>query len=336
MTFLITLVLWITLFGYCYSGVVDITQVIDLSVDHVLSQKRLVSVGEENVSLAEVHFHFQSYADGATGDELLEVVAFHASHADTFLSCCNEQMVSEGHCTSSQIGTVAFVNESLVFKRSYNFSNGEYLTFSDSFLLDNSGYWYFYIVNCGSEEIQIINGNITWIDSVGYLLIENFPLLPTHIILGALLYLVALAWIIHLCIYSENIMGIQYFLFSLILIGAIEQTLESVDMLVYNAEGKTSGILFFAGVIFTSLKLSLTRLALMLIGLGISITKPGLPSSTYTYLAGITFVYGLIEGLNQYLLLGYYYGYLGLEGALYIFQILIVVINIIYFVWVFS
>jgi len=168
--------------------------------------------------------------------------------------------------------------------------------------------WYFLLANCNpkllpdnttNKFVEIGSGQIEWKNPYGYLPGQIVAHLPIYWTLGILYFLFLIFWFVLSCIYQRGLMTLQMLIALVILICVLEAVVWGTGYTIYNFEGKIYYVSIAFGAFFSAVKNTALRLLLLVVGLGLSITRPKLEIMEYICVTVITVVYFIADTIFE-------------------------------------
>jgi len=144
----------------------------------------------------------------------------------------------------------------------------------------------------------LITGQISFVNSFGFLNADQYPLLQFFLIMFFLYIVVVVFWVRLMRLYPENVVSIHYYFLGLLLITCIECVITFLEYDVYNTSGKRVLPLTVFSVVFSAFRETLARLICLLISLGYGIVMNVL-NRYLTKIGLLGFLFFIACSINQ-------------------------------------
>lgn len=223
--------------------------------------------------------------------------------------CCNLDYVAQGKCTVAQLNKL-FINdyENIVKKSPTLFrylpfypgnltpATGGATNYSGGWLIETTGMWYLFIANCNqgnattSATIKIA-GEIEFRNPYGYLPGQLVAYLPIFWLIATVYFILGITYLVLTIKHRKGLMALQHALFAIIIIGLIEALILSGGFTAYNFYGSTYMYGSGGAAVFKAIKMTGLFIVLLLIGMGLSITRQKLDMIEITWLVLLSLTY---------------------------------------------
>jgi len=139
--------------------------------------------------------------------------------------------------------------------------------------------YYLYIANCPTSTVSAdvkLDGRITFMNPYGYLNGEYFFYLPFYGIMTFVYIFIGFAWFILSIKYRGQLLRLQHAIAAVIILGIIENATLAFDNLGFNNIGLNYTAAMIVGVIFSTFKKAISRVLVLIVGMGYGVVKPTL------------------------------------------------------------
>jgi len=204
--------------------------------------------------------------------------------------------------------------------------------------LEHTGVWYLFVVNCETPQLHgvrlSVTGELLWKNPYGYLPGQILGYLPLYWIVAILYLLLCLVWGIRCIRFLHDMVLLQKFISIIIVISVIDSLIWAGNYTTINKEGYTTDTTKIFAALFSSFKLTLLRTLILLIALGLTITRLNIQRRTRTFIIILTCIYYVVEATNLYIEVALAAGREVIEDWRMFFFVLLIIGNLIYFLWI--
>lgn len=259
--------------------------------------------------------------------------------------CCTLSLVTQGLCQN--------LGQTIITVSTDPAQNGNLLWYFNGTLpmeiaarinITVSGPYYLLILNCedpnaipaGQSPVQIgVGGLSEWKNPYGFLPAENYPFLSLYWIFFILYTVLAIVMGILGLVFRRGLTGIQIGIGIMLGLALLENLLWGVNYLLFNRSGQVSDAFDVVSVLFSTAKLTMFRLLLLLICLGYSITKAQLTRNVKLLIMLLTAVYFFITLIDLYIDVVQTMGGNVSDAFQFFIVFLVTVVNLVFFGWIF-
>lgn len=229
--------------------------------------------------------------------------------------CCTETLVENGVCNNSN---------SLAFPKDMNpyESNGTFYYFPVGF--GNSslgipmgsigpyrinftmqGIWYLLIVNCNDENnpqsttIRMIGSSI-WVNPYGYLQGQIYGQMPVYWSMMILYSIFLIGWIISVIVNRHDLHPAQHSITLILVLALLENLSYGISFIIYNFNGLNNDIWNGICVFLLSFKLTISRIVLLLVCMGYSVTHMTVTRPQQFSMITLFLAYFIVTSASQF------------------------------------
>lgn len=134
------------------------------------------------------------------------------------------------------------------------------------------GLWYLMTLNCGDTPYSMI-GTSYWRNPYGHVLGQHIIMVYVNAVFMAVYALFLILWIISCIMNKDDLMGLQISIGIVVGVAFLQNTISFASMMKYNRDGLNSTVFNAFDAFLYTLKLTLSRLLLLLVCMGYTITK---------------------------------------------------------------
>ena len=254
-----------------------------------------------------IKFHFTLELDNTNSDNVAQVTVFKGVPGD-FLGanhkyCCSREDVKSGFCSVMNELFIPDKIKSAVFLA--DFDEGEAVDgkttvdLHGTYDIEEKGLYTIMFSFCQPNPSEIkISGTATWKNPYGYLTGEFYGFLKFYGNLSVAYLICAMGWG-YLCARNwKELLMVQNCITAVIALGMIEVMLRYYDFHTLNALGSRNHALMLAGVTFATIKKTVSRMLVLVVGMGYGVVKPNL-GETGNKVAILGFIYLIVASVQH-------------------------------------
>jgi len=192
--------------------------------------------------------------------------------------CCSQELAAANECT--EVGKIVIHQENTAVFRHIPLAyiTGDTITISQVLPIEESGIYYFMLINCPDSHVGIVRatGEVVFMNPYGYLPGELYPYLPFYGTIALLYVAVGIGWLFISYKYRNVILPLQKWIGGVIALGMIETATLYFYDLGYNISGENYVAAMMVGVIFSTVKRTISRILVLVVSMGYGVVKPTL------------------------------------------------------------
>lgn len=218
--------------------------------------------------------------------------------------CCTETLFQQHIDGCDEVGSLIIKGDSANYKvmdaffRPAHPMSAELVGLDGRFDVKTTSEHILIIANCDSrlsEYVTEVSGMGEWMNPYGYLPGRLFGFLPFYfgmvIVYAALTTLWALLCLLH----RKEIAGIQHIISSALVLTLIEVVCWFMDYNSFNKSGERDMSGVIAAIVFTVLRLTISRMLVVAVSIGFPVVRPNLAVGTQVKIGLLGFIYFLSE-----------------------------------------
>jgi len=281
-------------------------------------------------------FHYTRRAHiGVGGFSLLEGRAY----------CCTPDLKAAGRCDNENTLIIdSDLNRDDLYYDRLNFASYQnddsILSANLSFgtTLEHTGVWYLFIANCETEARHgvefLVSGFTTWKNPYGFLPGQILGYLPVYWTVAVLYMLLTLFWGYRVGRHRNDMVRLQHAISVVICVALIDSLIWAGNYTSVNKVGISSDNTNIFAALFSSFKLTIVRTLVLVVSLGLTITRLTLEKRTMVLLLLLTVIYYVVEATNLYIDVARSAGREVIDAWETFFFALLIIGNAIYFAWI--
>lgn len=205
-------------------------------------------------------------------------------------------MVEYGYCKEANYLAYTSENDPSKNRSGFYYTKLEWISNQTSYAYFNrtlkltGDLWYLVILNCGPTSYQM-TGQTIWRNPYGWVIGQNFPMLIVNPLMMVLFFGLTVYWGISSYVYRKDIMGLQVAIGFVCGISMLSNALAFGVNIKYNQNGINDHVFNTFDALFVSLKLTLSRVLLLLVCMGYTITKKKLTKTRITCISALALLY---------------------------------------------
>lgn len=194
--------------------------------------------------------------------------------------CCTKTLKVEGYCNKTEYLAYDKYNDPKIPRDSFHYTNVSWTNNNGSMIAQfpftrynlTGGLWYLVALNCGPTSYQMV-GVSSWRNPYGWTIGQEYPMLFVSPLMMILFILLTFYWIFMCVKYRKDIMGLQIAIGIVCGLSALSNAISFGVNMKYNKDGLNDHVFNSFNAFFTSLQLTMSRVLLLLVCIGYTITK---------------------------------------------------------------
>lgn len=218
--------------------------------------------------------------------------------------CCTESLFQQRIDGCDEVGTLIIKGDSSMYKlmdaffRPAHPMSAELVGLAGRFDVKSTSEHILIVANCDarlSDYLVEVSGVGEWMNPYGYLPGRLFGFLPFYFGMVIVYSLFTTAWGLLNFVHRKEIAGIQYIISSALGLTLIEVVCWFVDYNNFNNTGERHMVGVIAAIVFTVLRLTISRMLVVAVSIGFPVVRPNLALGTQVKIGLLGFIYFVCE-----------------------------------------
>lgn len=231
--------------------------------------------------------------------------------------CCTPYLVEQGQCNQTNVNHLVIPSDMNPLQPNNTFyyfpisfgmvtpteAQGSFGPYRIN--ITEQAIWYMLVVNCEDDKSLTaptvrLTGVSEWVNPFGYLPGQLYGQMPVYWTLTILYFVFFISWCISCCCFRHSLHPVQYAMLAVLLFSFLENMIWGGAFVAYNQIGVNDNLWNGLGTFFLAIKLTISRIMMLLICMGYSITNSEIARPQQYAVLGLALTYFIIVAANHF------------------------------------